>query len=45
MERFGGVVRALKPHTRAAALPSMRIYHYTPIWQHGLRMKVKAQVR
>ena len=31
MERFGGVVRALKPHTRAVELPSMRTCHYTSI--------------
>ena len=31
MERFGGVVRALKPHMRAVELPSMRTCHYTSI--------------
>ena len=30
-ERFGGVVRALKPHTQAVELLSMCICHYTSI--------------
>ena len=31
-ERFGGVARALKPHTRAVELPSMSICYNMTTW-------------